>query len=46
MYDELIEERTKRAEAYHQRTRSQQEWYSGKAGINKTIFQALGVCRV
>lgn len=43
MYDELIEERKNRAEAYHARTRSQLDWYGVKAGRNKRLFQFTGI---
>ena len=43
MYDEMIKERLDRAEKYDGRTRSQQSWYSGKAGENKKTFQTIGL---
>lgn len=43
MYDELIAERKKRAEEYHERTRTQSDWYNDKATTNKLHFQTLGI---
>ncbi|MEW8338502.1 MAG: DUF4231 domain-containing protein [Candidatus Thiodiazotropha taylori] len=43
MYDDLIKQRLNRAEQYDKRTRTQHKWYSGKAGVNKLAFQAIGL---
>lgn len=43
VYDELIEQRTQRADEYHARTRSQLDWYGDKARANKLCFQFIGI---